>query len=193
MIKKFFFAVILISTNTLLAGCLGTIWTGATLIYERHTTYKKIKDFHLSAQASKSLYRDAEFKCSLCLVDIAVFNQDILLSGHVPTEKLRAEAVQRIVSLKDVRRIFNQLSVKDTTSDTVEDSLITGMIRSRIIADATINPNQFKIVTSDHIVYLMGDVDPAQAKKVIQIAREVPGVLRVVKLFKYYLLVDQPA
>lgn len=174
----------------LLTGCLGTLWTGATLIYDRHNTYKKINDFNLAAKANHALYKDNLFKCDICVLDIAVFNGDILISGHVPSEQLRKEAFTRLEAVGGHRRIFNQLSISDVTNDTVEDTWITGKIRSLIVADAGINPNLFKIVTSDRIVYLMGDVWKEQADKVIQIAREATGVRRVVTLFKYYTLID---
>ena len=50
----------------------------------------------------------------------------------------------------------------------------------------------FKVVTSERIVYLMGDVIPAEAARVIYFARTCEGVKRVVKLFKYYNLSDHP-
>ena len=72
----------------------------------------------------------------------------------------------------------------------MKDSLITAKIRSQIVADSEINPRAFKVVTSDGVVYLMGDVIPTQADWVVEIARNTAGVLTVVKLFKYYQLSD---
>ncbi|KTC64855.1 hemolysin, lipoprotein (plasmid) [Legionella adelaidensis] len=189
-LKGYFKLFIILLMLTLVPGCLGTIWTGANLFYDRHSTYKKINDFTLSAAANHAVFKDKMLNCDLCVIDIAVFNGDILLSGHVPSETLRQEAVNRVKSVDGYRRIFNQLSIRDDTNDTVEDTWITGKIRSQIIADADIDPNRFKIVTSDCIVYLMGDVLPEQAKKVIQIAQETRGVRRVVTLFKYYTLTE---
>ena len=68
----------------------------------------------------------------------------------------------------------------------VEDGWITAKIRIGILQDSSIDPDQFKIVTVDELVYLMGDVIPAQALKVIMISRNCDGVRRVVKLFRYY-------
>jgi osmotically-inducible protein OsmY len=41
-----------------------------------------------------------------------------------------------------------------------------------------------KVVTSNGTVYLMGMIDPYQAKKMTQAAREVDGVKKVVALFE---------
>ena len=77
-------------------------------------------------------------------------------------------------------------------ANTVLDDWITTKIRSQIFADSAIDPHVFKVVTSDQIVYLMGDVSPSEAKRVVQIASACDGVRRVVTLLKYYNLSDHP-
>ena len=178
-------------SGILLAGCWGSsLWTGANLVYDRYDVYKEVSDFELSAAVNRALYKDKVFKCAACAVDVAVFNGDILLAGHVPNVHLRTEAQKRI-TIPGYRRIFNQLSISPLASNTVEDSWITAKIRSGTLRDASIDPDQFKIVTADNIVYLMGDVIPGQARNVVLIARSTDGVKRVVKLFKYYHLTDR--
>lgn len=174
--------------SCLLTGCLGSLWTGATLVYDRHNVYKKVSDYQLGAEASRALYKDAVFKRDDCAIDLAVFNGDILLAGHLPTPKLRKEALERVRALKGYRRVINQLYISSLANTTVEDSWITTKIRTRIFADSAIDPHDFKVITADRIVYLMGDVRPKEALLVINIARKTDGVKRVVKLFKYYNL-----
>ncbi|GGI86678.1 BON domain-containing protein [Legionella impletisoli] len=178
--------------SSALTGCVGNILTGATLFYDRHTLYKQAGDFQLGANVGRTLYKDTTFKCDHCAIDYAVFNGDILLAGHVPNRALKQEAERRVKQLSGYRRLFVQISLEQAPRDTLEDSWITAKIRSGILADSDINPKKFKVITSDQIVYLMGDVLPEQARKVILIARETSGVRRVVKLFKYFHLSDQP-
>ena len=117
----------------------------------------------------------------------------IEMVGSVPTAALRQEAYDRVnAATPGKRRLFNQLAIATIPGDSVRDTWITTKIRSRIIANSDLNPDAFKVVTSRRIVYLMGDVIPAQAEKVILIARETNGVKRVVKLLKYYNLSDHP-
>ncbi|ARG98774.1 BON domain-containing protein [Legionella micdadei] len=175
----------------LLEGCYSELWTGAKLVYDRHNVYKKIDDYQLGAKAGHALFDDQLFKQKGCSIDLAVFNGDILLAGHVPTAGLRNEAVRRVSSLTGYRRVINQLDVSKQPNSVLEDSWITAKIRSQIFADAEIDPHAFKVITSDYIVYLMGDVRPQQAERVINIAKNTQGVERVVKLFKYYNLSKQ--
>ncbi len=193
MRKQGYVALFLILACLQLSGCVSGIWTGASLIYGRHNTYRKIDDFQLNASANRALYKDKRFKQVGVVIEISVFNRDVLMVGHVPNDALRQEATTRVQAVTaGRRRLFNQLAIGGRSNDVVQDAWITAKIRSRILADSTINPDAFKIITFGHIVYLMGDVVPAQADKVILFARETAGVKRVVKLFKYYNLADKP-
>lgn len=55
-----------------------------------------------------------------------------------------------------------------------------------MVADSNIDPHQFKVITMDNVVYLMGDALSEDANRLIDIAKQTDGVLRVVKLFKLY-------
>ena len=184
--------VLLLSFSILLTSCITDVWTGATMIYDRHNIYKTIGDIKLAAGTNRALFKDSLLKCTECSIDVAVFKGDILLSGHVPSNELREEAYERVAKVPGYRRLFNQLSTHQLTNTTMQDDWITTKIRSGIFADAEIDPHSFKVVTSDQIVYLMGDVIPSEAQRVIQIARKCSSVKRVVKLFKYYNLSDKP-
>lgn len=185
MMKQGRFILLLIA-STSLAGCLGSVWTGATMVYDRHNVYKKISDYHLMMQVTNALYADKKLKAQGCLLDLAVFNGDVLIAGHVPSSEQLEDIKQRLQPIHDYRRLFNEITISNTPSNNVDDGWITTKIRSKIFADGSIDPNTFKVVTSDRVVYLMGDVKPEEAEKVILIARQESNVVRVVKLMKYF-------
>ena len=190
-IKKDVIFIVLIVSAALLTGCISYVFTGASLLYDRHNIYKKLSDYQLNAKANRALFKDDVLKCASCSIELAVFKGDILLVGHVPEEELRQEASARVAAIHGYRRLFNQLALSQSTDDTLEDEWITTKIRSEIFAQSEINPQDFKVVTSERVVYLMGDVIPNEAVRVIDFARECTGVKRVVKLFKYYNLSDR--
>ncbi|KGP63771.1 hemolysin [Legionella norrlandica] len=186
MFKQGCFILILFFLISCLSGCLGALWSGATLAYDRHNVYKKLDDYNLIIALNDALAVNGTFKNSETILDIAVFNKDILVAGHVPSQELYDELQLRLSRVKGYRRLFNKVTITQIPSSSIQDSWITMKIRSQIFADASIDPNAFKVVTSDHVVYLMGDVKPEQADKVIKIARFTSGVRRVEKLMKYY-------
>jgi len=181
-----FFALVL--GGCLLTACVGEIWTSANLVYDRHHVYKKIHDMALSARTFRLLREDNLILDTHSHVEVAVLNGDVLVVGQVPGLAVREQLYQRLDTLKGYRRLFKQIEIQKCSPNALQDSWITTQIRSKILADADINPDAFKIVTFHQIVYLMGDVIPEQAKKVIQMSRGIPGVVRVVTLFKYYHL-----
>lgn len=184
--------VLLMVAISLLSACVSNIMTGASLIYDRHHVYKQLDDFELSANAQQALYSDKVFKQPGCSIDVAVFNGDILVAGHVPSLFLRELAQSRLDKLTGRRMLFNELAVNSEPGQAATDSWITMKIRSQMFADSEIDPKAFKIITSDGIVYVMGDVRTDQAIQVLNIARNTSGVQRVVKLLNYYKLSEGP-
>ena len=122
----------LFMSSVLLTGCISDVWTGATMVYDRHNIYKKVGDFQLAADANRSLYKDQVFKRKDCSIELAVINGDMLLVGHVPTDTLRQEAHRRVAAVTGYRRLFNQLAVSLSADNTLQDDWITAKIRSRI-------------------------------------------------------------
>lgn len=182
------FVFILISILCL-SACVSSLWTGANIIYDRHHIYNKVTDFQLQANANRALYHDKQLKRDDVTLELAVFHRDVLLLGRVPTKALRETVLQRVTNVPNKRRLFNQIEVSHQRENPIEDSFITTQVRARTLADADIDPEAFKVVTFNQLVYLMGDVLPDQAKKVVAIARSCAGVKRVVVLFQYYSLI----
>lgn len=186
MLKQGCFILLLTALLLCLSGCISGVWTGANLIYDRHGVYKKWDNYHLFLKVNNALTIDKLFKCSNCVTDIAVFNGDVLLTGHLPNDELLNELAQRLNKVQGYRRLFNEVKLSNGSSNTLQDSWITTKIRSQIFADDSIDPKAFKVITSDGVVYLMGDVHPRQAQTVVTIARQTAGVVKVVKILQYY-------
>ncbi|USQ13744.1 BON domain-containing protein [Legionella lytica] len=184
MLKQGCLQILVIFTLWCLSSC-SSIWTGANLVYDRHDVYKKLDDYRLYVKVNNAITVDKLFKDSRSPLDIAVFNGDILVAGHVPTQSMHTELQRRLNTVQGARRVFNEVRVDTNPPNSMEDNWITTKIRSQIFADASIDPNAFKVVTSDGIVYLMGDVRPDEAATVINFTRHTAGVRHVVKVLKY--------
>lgn len=177
---------ILVISSFLLSSCISGMWTSASMVYDRHNVYKKITDYQLGSTSVQALYVDNKFKAPDCVIDVTVFKENILLAGHLPSAELKEEAQARVISVIKNKRIYNELRISNQKNNTLQDSWITTKIRSKILADSSIDPNTFKITTTDNIVYILGEMQAEQAQKVIDIARNVSGVEKVVKIIQYY-------
>lgn len=170
-------------------GCVNLLWSGAQWIYDRHDVYKKIDDYTLSRQVSRLLLQQKRYYKEDGFLEYSVFNQDVLIAGCLPSAALRQQLFASIRQLTSYRSLYNQVSVRQICQQqALYDSWLTTKIRSQIFSDASIAPRDFKIITVDKIVYIMGDVKKDQAERVIEIACGMKGVKRVVKLMKYYTL-----
>lgn len=193
MLKQGCLILLLMGLLLSLPGCMSSLWTGATLVYDRHDVYKKIDDYRLYLKVNNAIMVDNRFKTNQCVIDIAVFKGDILLVGHVSTPELKKELRQRLTAVKGYRRLFYHVSINSLLSNSLKDSWITAKIRSQIFADGSIDPNAFKVITSDRVVYLMGDAHKEQAVKVIHMARNTTDVILVVTLLQYFTYQNQLA
>lgn len=174
--------LVLLLPLMLLSSCISGIWTGANLIYGRHNLYKKISDYKLNTATNFALFNTKGLKCAACVIDVTVFNADILISGHVPTQKIAQILQKRLQQISNYRHLYNKVIVANIIPQELQDSWITMQIRSQILQDANIDPDVFKIVTTDGIVYIMGRAHLEQTKAVIDLAKNATNVRKVVVL-----------
>jgi osmotically-inducible protein OsmY len=65
-----------------------------------------------------------------------------------------------------------------------QDVAITSAVKTKMFASRTLKSNNFKIVTEDGVVFILGAATPKQANLAVSIARESAGVKKVVKLIE---------
>lgn len=120
-------------------------------------------------------------------VEVTVFNRVVLLTGETPNQALKQQAEDIAKSVSEVTRVYNQLSIQGPTSSLIRtsDSWITTKIKTEMLATEDLKSGSIKVVTENGVVYLMGMVKHEQAEIAVDIARQVSGVQKVVKIFQY--------
>ena len=126
-------------------------------------------------------------------MSIDSFYSEVLLSGEVPTEAIKAQVEQVISSMPDVRHIYNELSVGVARgySSTVQDGYITSKLMAKAVASEKVKSSQIKMVSNNGLVYVMGHMTPTQQSLFVDIANDTAGVTELVLLTK--LVNDQGA
>src|SRR3569832_2330691 len=94
---------------------------------------------------------------------------------------------REIASIENVKSVVNELAVDLPSSFTSRsnDSLITGKVKASFVDSKEMHANAVKVVTERGVVYLMGRVTQREGDLAGEIARNVSGVQKVVKLFDY--------
>ena len=120
-------------------------------------------------------------------VEVSVFNHVALLVGQTPDPALRQQAETIAKSVPDISKVYNQLTIQGPTSSLTRtsDSWITTKIKSLMLADSDLKSSSIKVITENGDVFLMGAVNKQQADAAVDIARQVTGVQKVVKVFQY--------
>ena len=115
------------------------------------------------------------------------FNGNVLLTGQVPNEDLRARAAQVAASVKNVKSVRNELTVGANSSFAARsaDTLITAKVKSKLLTAANIKDSRVKVVTENGVVFLLGLVTRAEADIAGRTAQDTDGVQKVVLLFEY--------
>ena len=121
-------------------------------------------------------------------VSVTIWNAVVLLTGEVPDQ----QAIDRILDIAKshhyTRQIVNRIELAGRTNmaSRINDSWLTGRVKTALVVSGTVDPTRFKVVTERANVYLMGLVTSAEATEAVMIVRSVPGVVRVIKVFEYF-------
>lgn len=186
--KKF---IILITMALSLQGCIFVVGAAAgaaavTVVYDHRKIEKVIQDQTIVKQISDKIKAFPELNEN-GHVEVTCFNQIVLLTGETTTLELRKEAENLAASEPNVKRIYNEISIKGPSSSLTRtsDAWITAKIKTQMLATENLKSGSIKVVTENGNVYLMGIVSHSQASTAIDIARQVSGVQKVVKIFQY--------
>ena len=185
MIRRLVGLLLIVS---LLAGCVAAVVAGAaagTLVYDRRSVATIESDTRIFHTIHKTIVNDPRFRDSRIIV--VSFNKVVLLIGQTPDASLRG-VVQRIArNAPAVRRVYDEIMVAEplNLSSRTKDSLLTGQIRSLMLNKKGLESGSIRVVTEGGTVYLMGVVTNEQANLAVDVARQVNGVQKVVKVFQY--------
>ncbi len=170
----------------LLPGCMGAAVTGANAVYNHNALEDKFNDYSITLKIKHALQADPSLKKNTH-IEVATFQRLVLLVGQVPSESLRQRAASAAQTAPGAIRIYNFITVGQPMNfaERNADTWITTKIRSQIIMDHKLYPNKVKVVTEAGVVYLMGVVTKEEADRVIEMAKNTDGVLRIVKIFFY--------
>lgn len=140
------------------------------------------RDDDLSHQVSKAI-RD-QYKSYSNHIRVVVYQGDMLLLGQVPNASVR-QSIEGIARRHaDHRHVINRLSMGPATTslEKTNDSWISTKIKAQLLSEHQIHGAQFKVVTENGVVYLMGQVTPEETALATQIAKQTTGVRKVVTI-----------
>jgi osmotically-inducible protein OsmY len=173
-------------TATSLSGCIalvagaGGAAAGYSLGQERSPA-DQARDIGIRSAASHSW---AQYNYQLSRdVDATVYDGRVLLTGRVPSEEWRQEAVKRTWQVKGVKEVYDEIQVGPDSGfwQDASDTEITARLKASLIADGYVKSINYTITTVGGTVYIIGSArSQAELNRVVDHARNTPNVKRVV-------------
>jgi osmotically-inducible protein OsmY len=116
-------------------------------------------------------------------VDCTVYEGRVLLTGEVPSEDWRGEAVRRTWQVDGVKEVYDEIQVgpEEGFTQDMGDSTITTKLDTQLKLDADVKSINYTVTTVRGVVYVIGSARSQQElDRVVDHARNLSGVKRVV-------------
>ncbi|MEJ1993880.1 MAG: BON domain-containing protein [Limibacillus sp.] len=134
-------------------------------------------------QYSERMYR---------LLTLQVQEGRVLVSGVVPEQEMRLEAIRIAWQPEGVQEVINEVRVEEQTGgvdDFALDTWISTELKAKLVFDKEVSSINYSIETVHGVVYLMGVAQsPIELDRVVEHARNIAYVERVVS----YVRLNQP-
>lgn len=180
-------ALATVALGGVLSACapllVGGAVTSAFVATDRRTSGAQLEDQGIELRAGNRLRDQLGSRGSVSVIS---FNRQVLLTGEVNNEQDKALAERAVSGVDNVRGVVNELGVmpKASLSQLSSDTLVTGRVKAALLDARDIIGSAIKVVTTRGTVYLMGRVTQREADRATDIARNVQGVQRVVRVFE---------
>lgn len=167
-----------------LSGCAGVLVGAAATAGVAAFDERGIKQVATDTQTSVNI-RGKLFNRTDDLfqdVGVEVHEGRVLMTGRVPTEDMRADAIKLAWSVENVADVINEINVSENPlSDIANDSWITTKLKSKLTFDGDVLAINYAIETVGGVIYLIGIAqNQAELDRVLNHARNVSYVKRVV-------------
>jgi osmotically-inducible protein OsmY len=171
-----------------LAACIpvviGAVGAGAYATTDRRSLGAQTDDKLIAPRVDIRISRELSDRAH---VNVNSFNRKVLLTGEVPDQAAKDKAEQIARSAENVTSVVSDLEIGGMTPSTARnnDAYLTAKVKAELVSRKDIFANAYNVTTEKSIVYLMGLVTREEGDRAADIARNVSGVQKVVKVFDY--------
>ncbi len=182
----------LVLVSALLSGCAAVVVGGAAAVgaaHDRRSFGTVLDDNNIELTAYDLLNKDRDLT-SQSRVILIVHNGVALLIGETLTAAMKARAAATVNQVEGVQRLVNDLAVEERANFNrrTRDATLTTQVKGALFQINNMrnfDPTRVNVSSARGVVYLMGLVTREEADRVVDVARRVRGVERVVRVFEY--------
>ena len=162
------------------AGAIG----GAVVMTDRRSAGIQLEDKQIEHRVDSAL--GDRFARQSVRIDVASYDQEVLLAGQVSSEQDRLDAAAIAARAENVRRVTNELEIGSLggLSNGTDDALLAAKVRTSLLEEKGMAPGVVVVHCTLGSIYLFGKVNAHEAEVAKAVASHVEGVKRVVALFQ---------
>ena len=182
-----FTTILILVCSAALQACapmvVGGFVGGTMVVTDRRTSGAQLEDEGIEIKGSSRIKESLNGKVH---VNLSSYNRQVLITGEAFNER-DAKYVSEIISQVDnVRSVLNEVQVANfsTFSERSQDVLIQSKVKASLVDSKDIFASAFKVHAERGVIYLMGRVTQKEADRAVEVARNVSGVQKVVKVFE---------
>ena len=176
-----------VAAASLMSACapllIGGAVVGSGLVAtDRRTAGMQIEDESIELRAASRIRELA----TLGQVSVTSYNRMVLLTGEVPGAPERAAVEAAVAKVENVRSVVNEIVIAPNSafSSRAEDGRLASKVKLTLVDAKDVQANAFKVTCERRVVYLMGRVTEREANRGAELASQVSGVEKVVKVFE---------
>jgi osmotically-inducible protein OsmY len=183
--------LVAVSLATALNGCVPVVAGGAVAgglaASDRRTSGAYVDDEGIEWKTNSEIKKTLRNKIH---VNVTSFNRNVLLTGEAIDEETKQQAESIAKEIPNVRHVTNEITIglASTMAQRSQDTLLTSKVKGQMIKENRFPANYVKVISEGGTVYLMGMVTRQEADDAVDIARNVEGVQKVVKVFEYVIV-----
>jgi osmotically-inducible protein OsmY len=160
----------------------GAVIGGGLVATDRRTAGTQLEDESIELKAASRIRELA----TLGQVGVTSYNRTVLLTGEVPGPAEKAQVESTVAKVENVRAVINELVVapNSSLSSRTADTTLASKVKLTLVDAKDVQANAYKVVVDRRVVYLMGRVTEREANRGAELASQVSGVEKVVKVFE---------
>ncbi|BDX05221.1 BON domain-containing protein [Planctobacterium marinum] len=182
--------ILLLSVTWMLSGCAAVIVGGAAVSTisvneDPRTIGAQIDDTTIGSKVKDALSNIPSLKQN-ANINVHVYNGAVLLTGQAQNGNLKAEAERLTSAISGVARVHNQVRIANSTAITTQahDVWLSNKVRASLLTEKEVNSLKLDVVVEDSEVFLMGIVSAAEARKAVEVTRNIGGVSKVYNILE---------
>lgn len=120
-------------------------------------------------------------------IELTIYKGRVLMTGIVPTEQTRAEAIRIAKGVSGVKDVIDGMNIQgaDGLSEYTRDAWMTAKLKANLYADYEIDAPAYLVRTFDKVIYVFGTAETKEeSRRVIELAYDITGVRKVVNLIE---------